>query len=125
MERLPVSAAQDKSIITLEGLGTPEKPDHLQAAFITEQAAQCGYCTSGMVMTAKALLATQAAAAPPPAAEEAYDDDEAFDVEGESEVESEETEGLSEAVSKTNGACCTPLWLASGWECRGRRPSTT
>jgi ribonuclease E len=48
---------------------------------------------------AKALLAAQAAAAPPPAAEEAYDDDEAFDVEGESEVESEETEGLSEEAS--------------------------
>ncbi len=54
---LPVSAAQGKSITTLEGLGTPEKPDRVQAAFIAEQAAQCGYCTSGMVMSAKALLA--------------------------------------------------------------------
>ncbi|HLJ18964.1 MAG TPA: (2Fe-2S)-binding protein [Stellaceae bacterium] len=54
---LPVSAAQGKSITTLEGLGTPEKPDRLQAAFIAEQAAQCGYCTNGMVMAAKALLA--------------------------------------------------------------------
>jgi nicotinate dehydrogenase subunit A len=54
---LPVSAAQGKSIATLEGLGTPEKPDRVQAAFIAEQAAQCGYCTNGMVMTAKALLA--------------------------------------------------------------------
>ncbi len=54
---LPVSAAQGKSITTLEGLGTPEKPDRVQAAFIAEQAAQCGYCTSGMMMTAKALLA--------------------------------------------------------------------
>src|SRR5215831_16087157 len=40
---LPVSAAQGKSITTLEGLGTPEKPDRVQAAFIAEQAAQCGY----------------------------------------------------------------------------------
>jgi nicotinate dehydrogenase subunit A len=54
---LPVSAVQGKSIATLEGLGTPEKPDRVQAAFIAEQAAQCGYCTNGMVMTAKALLA--------------------------------------------------------------------
>ena len=41
---------------TLEGLGTPEKPDRVQAAFIAEQAAQCGYCTSGLVMAATALL---------------------------------------------------------------------
>ena len=54
---LPVSAAQGKSIITLEGLGTPEKPDRVQAAFIAEQAAQCGYCANGMVIAAKALLA--------------------------------------------------------------------
>jgi nicotinate dehydrogenase subunit A len=52
-----ISAAQGKSVATLEGLGTPEKPDRVQAAFIAEQAAQCGYCTNGMVMTAKALLA--------------------------------------------------------------------
>jgi ribonuclease E len=48
---------------------------------------------------AKALLAAQAAAAPPPATDEAYDDDEAFDAEGESEVENEETEGLAEEAS--------------------------
>jgi nicotinate dehydrogenase subunit A len=54
---LPVSAAQGKSVTTLEGLGTPERPDRVQAAFIAEQAAQCGYCTNGMVMAAKALLA--------------------------------------------------------------------
>src|ERR1700687_2907375 len=54
---VPVSAAQGKSVTTLEGLGTPERPDRLQAAFIAEQAAQCGYCANGMVMTAKALLA--------------------------------------------------------------------
>ena len=43
-------------VTTIEGLGTPERPHPLQAAFIAEQAAQCGYCTSGMVMTAAALL---------------------------------------------------------------------
>jgi nicotinate dehydrogenase subunit A len=42
--------------MTLEGLGTPEKPDAVQAAFIAEQAAQCGYCTNGMIMSAKSLL---------------------------------------------------------------------
>ncbi len=42
---------------TVEGLGTREQPDPLQAAFIEEQAAQCGYCTSGMIAAAKALLA--------------------------------------------------------------------
>jgi nicotinate dehydrogenase subunit A len=44
------------SVTTLEGLGTPANPDPLQAAFIAEQAAQCGYCTNGMIMTARALL---------------------------------------------------------------------
>ena len=53
---LPVSRAAGRDITTLEGLGTPEKPDPLQAAFIAEQAAQCGYCTSGVIMAAKALL---------------------------------------------------------------------
>src|SRR5215467_9659108 len=51
-----VRAAAGKSVTTLEGLGTPEKPDAVQAAFIAEQAAQCGYCTIGMIMTAKSLL---------------------------------------------------------------------
>ena len=46
-----------KVITTLEGLGSPELPSRMQAAFITEQAAQCGYCTNGMIMTATALLA--------------------------------------------------------------------
>jgi nicotinate dehydrogenase subunit A len=45
-----------KSVTTLEGLGTPEKPDAVQAAFIAEQAAQCGYCTNGMIMATKSLL---------------------------------------------------------------------
>jgi nicotinate dehydrogenase subunit A len=43
-------------ITTLEGLGTPERPHPLQVAFVTEQAAQCGYCIAGMIMSAKALL---------------------------------------------------------------------
>ncbi len=43
-------------IVTLEALGTIERPHALQQAFIAEQAAQCGYCTNGMIMTAKALL---------------------------------------------------------------------
>src|SRR6201984_3178666 len=45
-----------KTVTTLEGLGTPEKPDAVQAAFIAEQAAQCGYCTNGMIMSAECLL---------------------------------------------------------------------
>jgi nicotinate dehydrogenase subunit A len=53
----PVSTIAGRSVTTLEGLGTPEKPHKVQAAFITEQAAQCGYCTNGMVMTSAALLA--------------------------------------------------------------------
>ncbi len=53
----PVRQAAGKNISTLDGLGTPEKPDTVQAAFIAEQAAQCGYCTNGMIMTAKAFLA--------------------------------------------------------------------
>jgi nicotinate dehydrogenase subunit A len=52
----PVKSAAGRSVTTLEGLGTPDKPDAVQAAFIAEQAAQCGYCTNGMIMTAKALL---------------------------------------------------------------------
>jgi nicotinate dehydrogenase subunit A len=52
-----VSAAQGRRVTTIEGLGSPERPDRLQAAFIDEQAAQCGYCTAGMVMSARALLA--------------------------------------------------------------------
>jgi nicotinate dehydrogenase subunit A len=45
------------SVTTIEGLGTPAAPHRVQAAFVAEQAAQCGYCTSGMIMTAAALLA--------------------------------------------------------------------
>ena len=52
----PVSAVGDKAVVTLEGLGSLEKLHPLQRAFIHEQAAQCGYCINGMIMTAKALL---------------------------------------------------------------------
>lgn len=54
---LPVSAAAGKSIVTLEGLGTPDRPHPLQTAFIDEQAVQCGYCINGVIMQAAALLA--------------------------------------------------------------------
>ena len=54
---VPISEASGHRITTIEGLGTPDKPHPVQAAFVAEQAAQCGYCTNGMVMTAAALLA--------------------------------------------------------------------
>ena len=54
---VPVLLAENKEVTTLEGLGTEEEPGPLQRAFIAEQAAQCGYCLNGMIMTAKALLA--------------------------------------------------------------------
>ena len=53
---MPVSAVVGRPITTIEGLGSPERPDPVQAAFIAEQAAQCGYCTAGLVMTARAFL---------------------------------------------------------------------
>ncbi|MGZ5677015.1 MAG: (2Fe-2S)-binding protein [Usitatibacter sp.] len=53
----PLSVVDKKSITTVEGLGRPDAPHPLQQAFIAEQAAQCGYCTSGMLMSAAALLA--------------------------------------------------------------------
>lgn len=52
----PVDALQGRPVTTIEGLGTIEKPHPVQKAFIEEQAAQCGYCINGMVMTAAALL---------------------------------------------------------------------
>jgi nicotinate dehydrogenase subunit A len=54
--RTPVSTANNATIVTLEGLGTPAKPHPIQQAFIDEQAAQCGFCVNGVVMTAKAFL---------------------------------------------------------------------
>jgi nicotinate dehydrogenase subunit A len=53
----PVGQASGKAVTTLEGLGSLEKPSRVQAAFIAEQAAQCGYCSNGMIMAATALLA--------------------------------------------------------------------
>ena len=53
---LPLSAAAGKEIVTIEGLGTPECPHPLQSAFIAEQALQCGYCVSGILISAAALL---------------------------------------------------------------------
>jgi nicotinate dehydrogenase subunit A len=53
----PARSVAGSEVVTIEGLGSPERPDPLQAAFIAEQAAQCGYCTAGMVMSARALLA--------------------------------------------------------------------
>ena len=54
--RIPVSSAVDSEITTLEGIGTRAAPHPLQRAFIEENAAQCGYCTSGILMAAKVLL---------------------------------------------------------------------
>lgn len=54
----PISSiAAEARVVTLEGLGTPEKPHPLQRAFIEEQAVQCGYCINGMIMESAALLA--------------------------------------------------------------------
>ena len=53
---LPVSSALGKTIVTLDGLGTPERPHPVQQAFIDEQAFQCGYCMNGWVLASKALL---------------------------------------------------------------------
>ncbi len=52
----PISALEKSEITTIEGLGSIDKPHVLQQAFIEEQAAQCGYCTNGMIMSAKELL---------------------------------------------------------------------
>jgi nicotinate dehydrogenase subunit A len=52
----PLSSVGDRHVVTLEGLGTPEKPHPLQQAFIDEQAVQCGYCINGMIMEAAAFL---------------------------------------------------------------------
>ena len=53
---MPVSAAAGKKVTTLVGLGTPDKPHPLQAAYVAEQVPQCGYCINGWIMTAAAYL---------------------------------------------------------------------
>jgi nicotinate dehydrogenase subunit A len=53
---IPISGCLGRDIVTLEGLGSRDHPDPVQAAFIEEQAAQCGYCLNGMIMTIRALL---------------------------------------------------------------------
>jgi nicotinate dehydrogenase subunit A len=53
---MPVAAIGTRSVRTIEGLGSTDKPGKLQQAFIDKQAAQCGYCIAGMVMRAQALL---------------------------------------------------------------------
>jgi nicotinate dehydrogenase subunit A len=54
---LPVAKVGNRKVTTIEGLGSPDKPHPLQEAFVAEQAAQCGYCVTGAVMTSAALLA--------------------------------------------------------------------
>src|SRR5690242_3942265 len=49
--QMTVAQARGKDVTTLEGLGTPEKMHPVQAAFVAEQAAQCGYCSNGMIMS--------------------------------------------------------------------------
>jgi nicotinate dehydrogenase subunit A len=53
---MPISGVGQDDVTTLEGLGTPEKPHPIQQAFIEEGAAQCGFCLSGVILTAKAVL---------------------------------------------------------------------
>lgn len=52
----PVGSVAGAEVTTLEGLGTPERPHPIQRAFVEEQAAQCGFCLNGVILTAKALL---------------------------------------------------------------------
>ena len=54
---VPITTLEGKKVTTIEGLGTPAKPHALLQAFVAEQATQCGYCVTGMVMTGAALLA--------------------------------------------------------------------
>ena len=54
---IAASAVAGRAVVTVEGLGTPEAPHPLQAAFLAEQAGQCGYCLSGILVSAAALLA--------------------------------------------------------------------
>jgi nicotinate dehydrogenase subunit A len=66
---IPIEGCLGREITTLEGLGSREHPDAVQQAFIAEQAAQCGYCLNGMIMTTKALLTIN----PTPSADEIRD----------------------------------------------------
>jgi nicotinate dehydrogenase subunit A len=52
----PARSVSGQDVVTIEGLGSVDRADPVQAAFIAEQAAQCGYCTAGMIMSARALL---------------------------------------------------------------------
>jgi nicotinate dehydrogenase subunit A len=52
----PLSSAEGKTVTTIKGLGTPQKPHPIQQAYIDEQVPQCGYCVNGWIMTAAALL---------------------------------------------------------------------
>jgi nicotinate dehydrogenase subunit A len=54
----PISTVGVQHVVTVEGLGTPQTPHRIQAAFIEEQAAQCGYCIPGMMMATAGLLAS-------------------------------------------------------------------
>ena len=58
---LPIAQVAGKQITTIEGLGSPESPHPLQAAWVEQSVSQCGYCQSGQIMSAAALLATNAA----------------------------------------------------------------
>src|SRR5579872_4894794 len=53
---MPVSAVKQREVTTLDGLGTPQQPHPIQQAFIDEGAAQCGFCLSGVILSAKVLL---------------------------------------------------------------------
>jgi len=53
---LPLWAVADKAVVTIEGLGTPERPHRLQTAFLDQQAGQCGYCLAGIIVSAAGLL---------------------------------------------------------------------
>jgi nicotinate dehydrogenase subunit A len=57
----PLWSVQDRAVTTIEGLGTPQHPHPVQQAFLDEQAAQCGYCINGMIMSLTALLDTNPA----------------------------------------------------------------
>ncbi len=52
----PISSVRDSKVVTLSGLGTPEKPHPLQTAYVEEEVVQCGYCINGWVMTGAAFL---------------------------------------------------------------------